>query len=550
MVASLHNEGLAGGPPKFYTFVETPSGALLVGSCVRGISRSTNGGADWTPVGNLDHVSVNTLTTAADGALIAATSGGLWRSHDEATTWEQLDETPAYAFLADGTRGPGGVTTFRLLELTDGRRLAGTDGHGVWINEDGVWRELGLAGSIVYSLAETTSGTLLAGTRGGGVFRSDDRGDTWAAVGAGLPDVYVHCLVQLGDGSLLAGTGHGISRSVDDGQSWGPYASDFDGHRIFSLLELGDGRIIAGSYAHMWIGADESWRPTDPGLTPDETWSVLFGTDGEIMAGAKTGLLRSDDRGEHWHNVSPGSVVLGLTPTSDGRVLAVGDTGVRIGPDWTPLGDLGPRAMTLLEAAPGVVLAGTLSDGMYRYLDGTWAPVPDGPPDWQVYAIIRSQTGRLLAGTGAIIDGQKVGGVFTCDDDGETWVETLSGRSHYALAQASDGTIYAGGRRCFISTSTDDGDSWELCPLPLGQESKMYSLFVDRADRLFIGSGGQLLRSDDGAQTWTVLDDGIDGVSIYRLCEDDDGLLAAATTSGVLVSHDGGDTWHTGKLDQ
>lgn len=545
MAPSLHNDGLSGGPPKFFTFVETPSGNLLVGSCVRGVSRSADGGATWTPVGDLDHVSVNTLVVADDGALLAATSGGLWRSDDDATTWNRLDDSPTYAVLADGSRGPGTRTTFRLLRLRDGRTLAGTDGDGVWVDDGSTWRHLGGNHSIVYSLAETNDGTLLAGTRGDGVLRSDDGGGSWAPANDGLRDLYVHCLIGPDDGSILAGTGHGVARSTDGGRTWSPYGAEFDGHRIFALRELRDGRIAAGSYAHMWIGSDESWRPVDPGLTPDETWSVLFDDDGVLYAGAKTGLLRSGDGGASWQNLLPGSVVLGLAHTGSGQVVTVGDGGVRIGPDWQPLGELGPRAMTLLEVAAGTVLAGTLSDGMYRYREGEWSALPGGPPHWQVYAIMRSHSGRLLAGTGAIIDGMKVGGVFTCDDGGETWEETLSGRSYYSLGQSSDGTIYAGGRRCYIARSGDDGDTWHELPLPLGQEAKMYSLFVDSADRIFIGAGGQLLRSDDGAQSWTVLDDGIDGVSVYDVREHD-GMLAAATTAGVFLSRDRGATWQPG----
>ncbi len=549
MGVSRHNDGLAGGPPKYFAFVEAQSGVLLVGSCVRGISRSTDGGATWTPVGHLDHVSVNTLALDPGGALLAATSGGLWRSEDGRDSWQQLDDVPRYAVLADAPsiRGPDGVTTYRLLRLADGRALAGTDGHGVWIDDGGTWGRLGSGPAIVYSLAVTAGGALLAGTRGQGVMRSED-GATWSSSSAGLADVYVHCLVELADGTMLAGTGQGISRSSDDGQSWHPYASELRGHRIFSLLELADGRIAAGSYTHMWLGAGERWQLVDPGLTPDEAWCVGAGPDGELYAGAKPGLLRSDDRGDRWHQVSSDSGILALTFTSSGQMLYGGDAGVRAGPDWTPLGNLGHRTMTLLETTPGTVLAGTLSDGMHRYREGTWAPVPHGPPHWQVYRIIRSATGRLLAGTGAIIDGAKVGGVFTSDDGGETWVETLSGRSYYGLAQTSDGTVYAGGRRCYISRSGDDGDSWEPCPLPHGREAKMYTLFVDRADGLFLGSGGQLLRSDDGAQTWQVLDDGIDGLSIYDLCQTDDGLLAAATTGGVVVSDDGGDSWRAGEV--
>ena len=49
---------------------------------------------------------------------------------------------------------------------------------------------------------------------------------------------------------------------------------------------------------------------------------------------AKTGLLRSDDRGASWHRVAPDPAVLGLASTASGAVLAAGNDGVQIGPDW------------------------------------------------------------------------------------------------------------------------------------------------------------------------------------------------------------------------
>ncbi|MEQ1873713.1 MAG: hypothetical protein ABL953_08310 [Ilumatobacteraceae bacterium] len=550
MAPSLHNEGLAGGPPKFYTFVETPSGALLVGSCVRGISRSQDGGATWQPVGQLDHISVNTFAIEPDGRLLAATSGGLWRSADDGTTWALITDEPVYAVLADGADGPPGTTTLRLLELADGRKLAGTDGEGVWVSEDGKWSRLGMPGAIVYSLLETSSGTLLAGTRGDGVLRSDDRGATWSSPSnTPVPDSYVHCLVQLRDGSLLAGSGLGISISTDDGRTWGSYASELHGHRVFAVRELADGRIAAGSYAHMWIGRDEAWKQVDAGLTPDEAWAVLFGENREIYAGTKAGVVRSDDRGATWRTVAPGSVVFALAKTASGEILAGGNAGVRSGPDWQSVGEVGPRVYSLFEVAPGHLLAGTLSEGLYQYARGEWGPVVDGPPDWQIYQIIRSQTGRILACSGAIINGEKDGSIYSSDDEGRSWVSRLSGRSFYKMTQTADGTIYAGGRRCYISRSTDDGNTWDVCPLPLGKESKMYSLVGDRAGRLFLGAGGQLLRSDDGAKSWTVLDEGIDGVSVYDLREGPDGLLAAATSVGIFVSDNGGDSWRAGQMD-
>jgi photosystem II stability/assembly factor-like uncharacterized protein len=549
VVASLHNDGMSSGPPRFFALVQLESGTVVAGTCTRGLSRSIDGGLTWEPLDELRHVSINAFAVAPDGALLAATSGGLARSVDDARSWDLLDDDPVYSVSPTRTDRPSGVTVYRQLDLPDGRVLAGTDGAGVLASDGSVWRPTGLGRATVYSLAVTPSGAVLAGTRGDGVFRSEDGGDSWLPANDGIPNgAYLHCLLVRPDGAVLAGTGDGVARSVDDGHSWTRWAEPLGQNRIFSLATLADGRLLAGSYTNLWIGDDEDWIVVDPGLTPDEAWAVHFLAGGSIVAGAKIGILRSNDQGASWAPDGTTSVAFAFAETSEGQLLACTDTDVLAAPEWTPVGDLRPRPYALLEVEPGELLVGTLGDGMYRY-DGTdWAPVANGPPHWHVYDVIRSRSERLLAGTGGVVDGVKGGGIFISDDRGRTWTPTFDGRSVYYVVETSDGTLYGGGQRCHILRSTDNGDTWILCPPPVPFEAKLYSLLVDREDRIYLGAGGQLLRSDDGARTWTILEDGLDGVTIYSLDEGPDGILGAATSSGVYVSRDGGDTWRPGEI--
>jgi len=63
---SQHNEGMSGGPPRFFAFTQLPSGTVVVGSCTRGMSRSVDGGKTWTPIDALAEVSENAFAMAPD----------------------------------------------------------------------------------------------------------------------------------------------------------------------------------------------------------------------------------------------------------------------------------------------------------------------------------------------------------------------------------------------------------------------------------------------------------------------------------------------------
>jgi photosystem II stability/assembly factor-like uncharacterized protein len=147
----------------------------------------------------------------------------------------------------------------------------------------------------------------------------------------------------------------------------------------------------------------------------------------------------------------------------------------------------------------------------------------------------------------ALIDGVKTGGIFVSHDRGSTWSLAWEGENVYCAVELSDGTLFAGARRSLVLESTDEGMTWSRCPRVVEHMAKTYSLSVDRHDRLYIGAGSQLLRSADRARTWTVLDDGLDGMSIYDMQEGPDGTLVVATSAGMYVSTDGGDSWRAGR---
>jgi photosystem II stability/assembly factor-like uncharacterized protein len=71
----------------------------------------------------------------------------------------------------------------------------------------------------------------------------------------------------------------------------------------------------------------------------------------------------------------------------------------------------------------------------------------------------------------------------------------------------------------------------------------MYSLSIDQHDRLYLGTGSELLRSDDAGLSWEVVGRGLDGVTIYGIAGDSTDTLIAATSSGIYRSVDAGVSW-------
>jgi hypothetical protein len=144
----------------------------------------------------------------ADGALLAGGDPGvLFRSADGGTTWE-LDRTLwDHPTRPKWQPGGGGLCLHSIVPWPgDPDRLAlGISAVGVWLTDDGgrTWRH-GNKGLVAgYMPEEAREGTMDLCVHNlhrstarpermfmqfhGGVYRSDDAGETWTGIGAGLP---------------------------------------------------------------------------------------------------------------------------------------------------------------------------------------------------------------------------------------------------------------------------------------------------------------------------------------------------------------------------
>ncbi len=202
-----------------------------------GVFESKNGGENWSKrmEGMKEVLMVITLglDPARPSVLYAGTSGGVYKSTDQAGHWEQVN---------NGLVPPEMVKTSRALNVTcilvdpfDSNTVYAATLAGLYKTTDGAasWVRIGAALAdqmiIAMVLDRTRKGVLYVAGRDG-VHRSEDGGASWTTVNEGLTSTNVRSLAQsqVDPNVYYAGTnGSGLYRTTDIGMKWEPVPSVF-----------------------------------------------------------------------------------------------------------------------------------------------------------------------------------------------------------------------------------------------------------------------------------------------------------------------------------
>jgi photosystem II stability/assembly factor-like uncharacterized protein len=96
----------------------------------------------------------------------------------------------------------------------------------------------------------------------------------------------------------------------------------------------------------------------------------------------------------------------------------------------------------------------------------------------------------------------EAGAVYRSLDGGTTWAKILTGYigSFWGGLTAKDGTIYAAGMRGNIWKSSDKGATWAKADTHGADQSISTGLQLADGSFVFVGLGGQVLYSEDGAK--------------------------------------------------
>jgi len=360
-------------PQKIITDVAVVNDMVFASLLNGGVYRFT--GSSWMPVGD-PSMHLQTFSVTGEGSTVFATSApyGITRSEDGGTNW-----TPS-------NRGFSGQDV-RTLALVGGRLYAGTfDTFGLFSTTDYgfTWTTLRtLVPSPIMSLAihPTQPSVIYAGTGGAGVITSTDGGATWKPSRVGNTITTIAVDPTNPSVAYAASLGATVIKTTNGGESWAEI-----GTALSFSARLGFTHIAVDPLqpSVVYLAGDRLYVSRDAGTTftavPNTTKNPLTTTRSAVYSFVSGVLSRSTDGGMTWTAAAgprvPVPVAIAVDESTGDIFQVVMDSTVvptftyvlrSVGggpwqrlpalPDWT--------LINAIVAANGTVYVGTTSQGVF-----------------------------------------------------------------------------------------------------------------------------------------------------------------------------------------
>ena len=407
--------------------------------------------------------------------LIAYASGGLWRTTNNATTFEPIMDREASMIMGDVAVDPRNPNVYWVGTGEKNASRSTYSGAGVYRTADGgkTWTHVGLADT--HRIAKI-------------IVSPRDSNTVWVAA----------------QGPLYTDSEHrGVYKTIDGGKTWKKTLSvDAKTGASDMVMHPRDPRIL---YAAVWTKDRKAWKNTPNGPA--------------------SGVYRSDDGGETWKKLAGGlpsgdligRIGLAVSPAAPDTVFVSVDNQTpkpdadQPEPDDSPLA---PGKLKTMTAAEFLALRDQDIQGFVRRfhpddtLDSVRQLVRDGKLTPQ------DMLSRLTESNAALFDKEIIGAqVFRSNDRGGSFVEASGGYldgvySTYGyyfgdvrVSPSDPNTMYVLGVP--LIKSTDGGKTWSSIG-GRGVHSDHQALWIDPnfPNHLVNGNDGGLNVSWDGGATW------------------------------------------------
>ncbi len=503
--------------------------------------------------------------------------GSFYRSTDEGQTWEKIDtlwkDTPIRAIM--------GRDSF-LTVITDTGMYRSLTYGNLWapiyirprnhINYKTIfYKGAVFYGSIIVGLYESIDSfktrhgifpgditclyiaddTLYAGTTSGviQIYKTDDTSFAYRSMNTGFivhsPDYNVSGFAEV-HGVLYCVTDSGFFRRNPAGK-WEQVNALIKSAEIFGgtiqCLQAIDKYIIAGTNTGLLRSEDEGehWEKVSPEINDTIRDIVVVGTT--LIASSHFSVYRSTDNGATW-KASVSGLTYRLYPVScmaaSGNTLYSGTDGGGVylstnsGISWfANNGGLPSLSVRTLAVKDNEVIAAT-SNGINVFSGNTWQLRNEGLPSTAVYTLTPTATG-IIAGTGS-------GGIAQKNDGDSVWHSLGKVTKSYPViaVTVTENGYLAGTNGAGSYRSTDAGNSWQ--PLPDITDQRV-TAFAQIDNDLFASTGGSgVFHSSDAGEHWEAINTGLTDKKVTTILAFGI-LLFAATDHGIFESSDLGKSW-------
>ena len=276
-----------------------------------------------------------------------------------------------------------------------------------------------------------------------------------------------------------------------------------------------------------------------------------------VFAATDAGFFISYTSGQTWvegNGGLPSFDVQRVAGDSNVQFAALGEDGVyrsRNDEAWVFAGDglQGSNILSVetLPSDPDILFAGSATGQIFLSLNGAdgWISASVGLLEGAYFEISASPTDPDLLFASNVSLAEARGRIFRSRNRGESWQEAIAGPvtfSGVSFSLTTPGTLWiasSGG----LFGSTDSGDTFEPHFVGQGQFQDVAVSPVDSQVVFATTTDGNIIRTDDGGQTWVSVAIGLPRTTITRVEVTEQYALLGLSGTGVYRSDNGGASW-------